>query len=551
MKRIIISALSLLAVGAAEAQLPKAAGGALFDHDVISAAAAIGTAQQGVYGTARSMAMGGAFTSLGGDLASTAVNPAGLGMYRHNDLGITFSVNIASSSTPGTLSYNNISNTKGRFAINNIGIALKVYEGTGKIAAVNFGVSYNKVADFNYHTAFNLPTQTSTFATALRDIAQNHGLNVSGGHIYKGGSKDYDMNPYYWGNVMGFYNFLINAPAGIGTNWVTDTIGANALVGQYYDMVSQGSAGETSLSLGVNYDNKLYFGASLDITNISRRCDIYYGEEFSYPGGSSGTDYQLDYFNYNQVSKMSGIGVRAKFGVTYRPTEAVRIGFAVHTPTYYSIQYQYQGQMSAEVYSETNPLGYHDFQPISTGWIYYPDETSYEKNDSGNLRWALVTPTKLMVGASCTLGNRGVVSVDYEYDAYKALNFNRMPYSADNINDVNDYLHTSLRGAHNIRAGVEFKPFDFMAIRLGGGYFGYMLDDSYTSFTEPVVKSAWFCTGGLGFSATDSMRIDLAYSYKSDDSSSYQLFFSQSTHSATLDTKYTRHNIAMSMAWYF
>ena len=35
-------------------------------------------------GTARSMAMAGAFTSLGADLTSMAINPAGLGMYRHN-----------------------------------------------------------------------------------------------------------------------------------------------------------------------------------------------------------------------------------------------------------------------------------------------------------------------------------------------------------------------------------------------------------------------------------------------------------------------------------
>ena len=31
------------------------------------------------------MAMAGAFTSLGADLTSMAINPAGLGMYRHNE----------------------------------------------------------------------------------------------------------------------------------------------------------------------------------------------------------------------------------------------------------------------------------------------------------------------------------------------------------------------------------------------------------------------------------------------------------------------------------
>ena len=43
-------------------------------------------------GTARSAAMGGAFVSLGADLASISINPAGLGMYRGSEVGISLSV---------------------------------------------------------------------------------------------------------------------------------------------------------------------------------------------------------------------------------------------------------------------------------------------------------------------------------------------------------------------------------------------------------------------------------------------------------------------------
>ena len=41
------------------------------------------------YGTARSMAMGNAFTALGADMVSTALNPAGVGMYVNSDVSIT------------------------------------------------------------------------------------------------------------------------------------------------------------------------------------------------------------------------------------------------------------------------------------------------------------------------------------------------------------------------------------------------------------------------------------------------------------------------------
>ena len=41
------------------------------------------------FSTARSAALGGAFTSLGADLSSIGINPAGLGMYRGSEFGIS------------------------------------------------------------------------------------------------------------------------------------------------------------------------------------------------------------------------------------------------------------------------------------------------------------------------------------------------------------------------------------------------------------------------------------------------------------------------------
>ena len=43
-------------------------------------------------GTARSQAMGGAFTALGADLSNTYINPAGLGFYNRSEFSGTFNV---------------------------------------------------------------------------------------------------------------------------------------------------------------------------------------------------------------------------------------------------------------------------------------------------------------------------------------------------------------------------------------------------------------------------------------------------------------------------
>ena len=49
------------------------------------------------YGTARSMAMGGALSSLGADASVMATNPAGLGMYSRSELTITPLVTVQKS----------------------------------------------------------------------------------------------------------------------------------------------------------------------------------------------------------------------------------------------------------------------------------------------------------------------------------------------------------------------------------------------------------------------------------------------------------------------
>ena len=65
-------------------------GGLLWDRDGMMTCDIYELSQLGFgFGSARSMALAGAFTSLGGDVASMGINPAGLGMYRTNELTFT------------------------------------------------------------------------------------------------------------------------------------------------------------------------------------------------------------------------------------------------------------------------------------------------------------------------------------------------------------------------------------------------------------------------------------------------------------------------------
>ena len=109
------------------------------------------------YGTARSSAMAGAFTSLGGDLASMGINPAGLGMYRSSEFGLSLAVetNSTHENYPGTLWREDYNST--RFIPTNVSLALNLYQGSGTLTSFTFGFGYNRRADFNYRSTVGLP----------------------------------------------------------------------------------------------------------------------------------------------------------------------------------------------------------------------------------------------------------------------------------------------------------------------------------------------------------------------------------------------------------
>ena len=93
---------------------------------------------------------------LGADLASMSINPAGLGMYRRNEIALTPMMTFQSSETPGTMSY--AKNGKNRFSMANFGAALNAYEGTGTLTSFTVGIGLNRIADFNSRYSYKTDT---------------------------------------------------------------------------------------------------------------------------------------------------------------------------------------------------------------------------------------------------------------------------------------------------------------------------------------------------------------------------------------------------------
>jgi hypothetical protein len=527
--------------------------GILLNRDIVPASTLLSLSQRESVGTARSMGMGGAFTSLGGDMASFGYNPAGFGMYQRSEISASFGVNIANAKNYNIASYAPYQNNSVRVDVNNIGASFQVYEGTGKLTAINFAFGYNKTADYNYDMGYVGPTNVSSLADAFADIANSNGLLINSNNKITDprGYADYEMNPYFWGTVMGYKAGLINKGA---NGWYPNEIANGALMSQYTSLQSRGSAGEFSFAFGFNFDNVFYFGASLDIHSLSRKQTLYYDEYISYEEGAqpSATEYpyQLRDFNFSQRMKLEGTGVGAKFGIVIRPAKALRIGFAVHTPTYYSMAYSYSASLASTAF---NAGRVPDRDDVINDYIYDEAETPILQ-DGGENRWTYTTPTRLLAGVSYTIGQYAVLSADYQYDAYRST---KLSYAPADTGYTNSVFHDNLRGVHTIRAGVEVKAAPWLALRAGGGYRSKVLNTNYdfVAFSEPVANMMWYASAGVGIRLSEVTSIDLSYQYRKTQYSDYYSFYTKLGDIPNASPLYgldlINHNIALTFAFRF
>ena len=75
------------------------AGGLVTTVSAQSAIDAYSLSQGDLRGTARFMSMAGAFGALGGDLSTLNQNPAGIGVYRSSEIGVTVDFDMQSMKT--------------------------------------------------------------------------------------------------------------------------------------------------------------------------------------------------------------------------------------------------------------------------------------------------------------------------------------------------------------------------------------------------------------------------------------------------------------------
>lgn len=510
------------------------------------------------YGTARSMAMGNAFTALGADMVSASLNPAGIGMYVDSDFSISAMMQFTKSPTPNSDAFYPIGTPKyeqhyqdhsERFGISSLGGVFTTYKSTGALTNLNIGVVYNRIADFNRNTliaSIGNPG-TESLANVFCTLSNIDGLQTNAD-----GTMNYGGDPFYWGAVLAYKNGLTNKD---DQGWFIDRISPDAEIDQYSSVETRGSIGEYAITAGFNFMDIFYVGASLGIQSLNYSREVFYGEDYIYPNGrpkgrpefDGDTDfmpYQTVYMNYVQRTRISGTGINFKLGVTARPAKWLRIGLAYHTPTFYDAALRYGGEMWSSTYSAgDNP---EDFDLGPNGYMYDNVATPIWE-DAGPYAWKYRTPSRLLTGVAVTLAERVIISADYERSWYQSTRLQRSPIEHLNYTGFNKEF---FKGSNTIRLGAEANILPFLPVRVGYIWSGSTLREGYEDIiaSHPMPTKQWYVTAGFGIKFGRSIYLDLAYQYGTTNYSRYQTFYAidsedaeQNIESRLFDTRTDRH----------
>ena len=461
-------------------------------------------------GTARSAAMGGAFTSLGADMSSMSINPAGMGMYNGSEFSISPSISFSNFSNSRKDGITNFDGSNTSFGLGSIGMALNIYQGAGSLTSATVGFSYNKLADFNNNNEFLIGNNSNSIAEVFAQQLSSAGLERNSIGTNADPFDNLNIPTYTWGGILAYQSFLVdpNSTNFNETNYHVGGIENKDVVNNHYaNIVNNGSVGESNLSLGLNFSNIIYAGLSLGFKSFDYETHVSYKETFEGNPTSPDTGLgNLSQLRYNQGVRMVGTGVDLKLGLIIRPMPSLRIGVAVHTPTRVNLESTYFADM------------YNQMMPKANG-----EEKNYSAFSNDLMSTPnFTTPTRLLTGISYTFGQFAILSIDYERAWYNHMNLKEAGSSIEN--DFKQDIQNSFKAQDNFRVGIELRPLPQLFVR--GGYFnsGATVQDETTVFNAPVANTQSGFSLGLGYKI-NNVTIDLAYANSNTQYTMYDLYY--------------------------
>lgn len=466
-------------------------------------------------GTARSVAMGNAFTALGGDLGAVTINPAGSAVAGYSQFTITPSLSFSgtvtqgvSPFTDGSLPYfeKQMRSNRTRFCIPNIGLSINWDTGrkTG-LKSMSFGFIVNQTNSWNEDIYAKGINSTTSFmgSLAAETTALMADLNLSSpeprySYIDLTGDEAYDYMP--WKNIIGYQSGMISPIDDAGEEFAgasellfeNGDITLGGPIEQTYGRRVSGSKSEYLFNIGANISDFIYLGANLGINSISYDFNEYFREDASDPADfeniyDNGVSTYWQSMKYNYSYNATGSGFFAKFGAILTPIKGLRIGAAIQTPIVNTIEETWQ----------------------QSGKTVFSSGSQSASSPEGYGSYSFTAPYRANFGVAGVLGNLGIISVDYEICDYSNMRYRASGDDRDYFDEINADIKARFGMSQILRAGLEVKPLSCLAIRAGYGFTTSpeKVDSWGESIRPTMTQNASF---GLGYSSTGSFFADIA-----------------------------------------
>ncbi len=502
MKRIIISCLAIAATVAVQAQNPYSNYQMVGTSDVI--------------GTSRYVSMGGAMGALGADISVMSNNPAGIGLYRRNDVSVTMGAQIQEEEP-------RYGDSRTHFTFDQIGF-VAAFPSEFSESSWAFGMNLQKKANFAFsqscgYNGLNGLSQAAQF----RELFYSKYWDFNAGDIYDGTEA---ALPVRADDAM-LYDI-----ADAGGN----TLGIRSNSYDYYRKTS-GNLYGLDLNISGAINSQVFLGMTLGIDFLRYRSNYQYVE---FRDGSDGSDQDYDIISNQRVD---GTGFNFKFGTIIRPFEdsPFRFGVAIETPTWYRLTQEdsyYSFASANDNYLSNGDALYDQVITENDGSRSY----IYDSYDGNYMDYNVFAPWKFRLSAGSTVENIFAWDIEYEYAMYNKTKMGSpRDYDYDGpstdmdkdraMGELNDRV---MNGVHNFRVGMEVKPVPELAIRAGYNFFSRPMKKSgrldqgigseafdYSLSTDYMnLNEAHVFTVGLGY-RYKKFYADLAYKYRNQSGDFY------------------------------
>ena len=335
-------------------------------------------------GTAKFNSMAGSMGALGGDLSAITVNPAGTGVFITGDVSATLAVQ-------GNKNNSNLFGKSFESSYNNTNL--------GQVGGVvSFETNSNSPWQF-VNLAFNYSTKN------LEDYVQTPGnSSIKEAVQYESGG-----------------------------NTVNDFLVYN---GHAYDRT--GTASNLNVSLGGNYENKIYVGAGLNFKTAELEQSDFFQLQLQNLGEYA--NYHKQYTPYRESSN----GFSASVGIIGKINNNIRLGAAIESPTFWNL---------TRTYTEYG-------QNSSDAWV----------SDIFDETRKLTTPMKLTLSGALVASKNFAVNIDYTLGVTKPKYSDPGPLPNGDESpehQLNSYFSSDYKNTSDLRIGAEYRMAGF---RLRGGY---------------------------------------------------------------------------------